>query len=455
MAPHGAKETRLTDGDEITVGETVMKISVIAGALCPKCGASMENRGPSRGGKRDELVCPACRSSIGTSLRPSANSVHCFNCGKDVTHEAGAHAQIPRARYVCRACRKSADMNPMSLLDAVLEDAVGGTATSEKSGIRGYRFEGELGRGATSIVYKAVREKTGEIVAVKTMLPQVPTADHNIRSFFSELEVTKSLKHENIVHLVEYGKAEPTLFFVLEFVDGPDLGSLLKRKGEPFDIEEAVPIIVGTLRGLAHAHRSEIPDDFHDGGNWSKRGIVHRDLKPENILLKIDEKGCIPKVADFGLARSFEFAGLADITMPGQAAGNPVYWPREQITHYRLLNPATDVFSIAAVFYEALTGSLVRDGYSELFQQCELSGRLPGIADFMSVLISNPVVPIRQRRKSIPAEVADVIDCALRETEGPPDETRMLLTLKKMRFEDAGAFLEELEKAFQKVGISA
>src|SRR5262249_28193617 len=159
----------------------------------------------------------------------------------------------------------------------------------------------------------------------------------NFRAFHREIEVTRQLKHANIVELINTGNIKGAYYCVLEFVDGMDLRALYKEKGNKISLKELAPIMLGVLDVLAFAHRAKI---MAGGGRTGKsfHGIVHRDLKPENILLQRNGDGWIPKIADFGLAKSFESAGMSDMTMDG-VCGTPIYWPREQITHYRYLHP--------------------------------------------------------------------------------------------------------------------
>jgi serine/threonine protein kinase len=88
------------------------------------------------------------------------------------------------------------------------------------------------------------------------------------------------------------------------------------------------------------------------------------------VLLGRNKGRLTAKVSDFGLAKSFESAGMTDMTNAGDICGTPIYWPREQITHYKYLAPPTDVFSIAAVFYEMLVGDWMRPGLREMFARC-------------------------------------------------------------------------------------
>lgn len=410
LAPSGTKEAWLKDGDEISVGDTTMKISIEMDSFCLECGAKL-----------------------------------------DETDNDGNTDQTATGR-LCNACQERKTDDPMDLLRSLLKD-VAVPGDSDIPVFKGYRIEGELGRGGMSVVYRATEERTGQRVAIKTMRPQIATDEDNIRIFQREIKITGQLRHKNIVEIFKYGKSKSIFYFVLELVDGMDLDAFVRSRGGRLDIEEAAPIMMDILDGLAYAHKVRIKVRMPGGREKRLAGIVHRDLKPQNILLMQDEQGWIPKIVDFGLSKSFESAGLSNMTIAGQVAGTPIYWPREQITHYKYLNPATDVFSIAAVFYEMLTGCYVREGFDEMLIQCQEKNRAPGIADFMRIISGNPPLPIRSRRGDIPKAVADVIDRALREAEVPPDENKMRSALARLRYPDAGIFQKELANAYREAGI--
>jgi serine/threonine protein kinase len=395
QAPNGTKDTLLRDGDEIIVGDTRMKIAVELD------GHHVEAKA--------QPVAPV-RHAIGAGSRALRDQVLAF---------AGTELGLPGAPEIL-----------------------------------GYHIEKELGRGGMGVVYQATQVSTGRRVAIKTMLPSVAANEQSVRTFQREVEISRQLKHPNVVEVLDHGRVGGTFFFVLEFVDGMDLSKYLSLQRGPLNLGEAAPLMLGILTGLAHAHRAELAVPVLPGGNRTFIGMVHRDLKPQNILLTKSAAGWIPKVADFGLAKSFESAGLTDMTDPGQLCGTPVYWPREQITHYKYLAPPTDVFSIAAVFYEMLTGGYMREGFPEMLAQCAKRGQHPGIADYMRVIVSNPIVGLRTRNPRIPAAVADVIDRATHEAEVPADEQKMRATLANLRYPDAGVFLRELAESLNKIGIS-
>jgi serine/threonine protein kinase len=461
QAPADAKGTLLEDGDEIAVGDTRMKIAIEVDVVCVDCGKRIPDEHRKQlafvGGS---YLCQACRAKQAERAKPppvapAKRAVQCTRCRKDVTDEAGSRGQAEGVRYVCKACRDKEKANPQALLGEILgiePDAA--PALPGAPSIRGYRIDGVLGAGGMGVVYKATAKSTGRAVAIKTMLPNVAASRENVDKFLREVDVTRQLAHPNIVALLDHGNAQGTFYVVLEFVDGMDLEKYLEKMGGKLDLQTAAPLMMGILAGLGHAHSTQVETKIARGARETYRGIVHRDLKPTNILLARNGKGWTAKVADFGLAKSFESAGLTDMTAAGQICGTPIYWPREQITHYISLAPPTDVFSIGAVFHEILIGQLARDGFPEMFERCKRRGCEPGAPDYMNVIASNPIAPLRQRNPAIPKRVADVLDRAVREAEVPNDGNKMRHELAKLRYPDAGAFREALGKALSDEGIA-
>ncbi len=433
QAAENVKDVYLTNGDSIAVGDTCMTVSIVE---TPK--------------DTPQKIIP----NLPEQPQSVNQNVLCIRCHKDVTTEAGSKGQIAGAEYVCKACREEEAADPINIIENLLQDAVKKEAVPGAPSIQGYHIESLIARGGMGMVYKAKDVRNDRYVAVKTMLPEVATDPDNIVAFQREIEITRQLKHPNIVQLFEHGREQGAFYFILEFVEGVDLGEFMKSRGGTLPLADAAPIMIGSLDGLAYAHHARISMDMGNNQTTAFTGIVHRDLKPQNILLGRKGEHWFPKLTDFGISKSFESAGLTDITSPGEVLGTPMYWPREQITHYKYLNPATDVFSIAAVFYEMLTGKWVRGGFQELFDECKRKKRYPTIADYMNIMAKNPIIPIRKRNTRIPEPVAKVLDRALREVEIPHDEAKMRTTLTKLRYPDARFFRDALVDAFQEAGFA-
>ena len=151
------------------------------------------------------------------------------------------------------------------------------------------------------------------------------------------------LRHPNIVRFLSHGHTNCVYYFVMEYVAGGDLGSLLRRLGHPLPEAQAVSIALQAAEGLAWAHA---------------KGYVHRDLKPGDILLAESAGGWTAKIGDFGLAKSLERAGFSSgsLSRGGSRPEDYGFTPRERLTDYRLMTPASDVFALGAILYHMLTG---------------------------------------------------------------------------------------------------
>ena len=401
QAPDEIKDVQLQDGDEVVVGDTHMKVSI---------------EGTPSESWRDE------NATLSHTPTPTP----------------AKQEDAPSAE---------------NLLNKLLKEAVVKKSKQKVPDIQGYDIDRMIDRGGMGMIYKATDVKTGSVVAIKVMLPQMAADPDNIYAFQREIDLTRQLNHPNIVQLFDHGKTENTFYFVLEFVDGMNLFKFLEFQKGTISLKDAVPIMLGTLDGLAYAHHVTVTMEIAGGERKPFNGIVHRDLKPQNILLAHKGNKWIPKISDFGISKSFESAGFTNITKPGEVLGTPMYWPREQITHYKYLNPATDVFSAAAVFYELLTGMWVREGFDKLFERCKRNKRFAAISEYMNVIVGNPAIPIRQRKPEIPEPVAKVLDRALREEEVPYDENEMREALAQLRYPDAKAFRTALVEAFKEVGL--
>ncbi len=250
-----------------------------------------------------------------------------------------------------------------------------------KLDIPGHRIEGELGRGGYGAVYRARRTADGATVAIKVMLSQVDADDEAIEKFKREVAITATLDHHpNIVRVYESGASGAVFYFIMEFCDGGSAWDIMRKSNGKLPLAQAKPIILSALEALAFAHR---------------KGIVHRDLKPQNILLAGGEV----RLSDFGLAKSFQQAGLSGMSMTGNCAGTPVFMPREQITNFKYVKPVSDVWSMGATIYNMLTG--------------EFPYPFSKDRDPIDVILSEPIIPIRQRDKSISKSLASVLEKAL------------------------------------------
>jgi serine/threonine-protein kinase len=206
-----------------------------------------------------------------------------------------------------------------------------------------YAIEGELGRGGMATVYVAADHKHDRRVAIKVLHPEL-TVPLGADRFLREIRIAGRLAHPLILPLIDSGEAAGLLYYVTPYVTDGSLRQRLRAKGR-LDIEQAVAIAGDVADALDFAHR---------------QGIVHRDVKPENILFADGHA----LLADFGIARACDAVDSGSITEGGITLGTPEYMSPEQAAGERSVGAASDVYSLACVVYEMLTGQAPLQGSS-------------------------------------------------------------------------------------------
>lgn len=387
-------EHDLKAGDEIKLGSTVLQIAIFVPTLCAECGAEiLEERKAQALRAPGVYQCEACRRRAEQARRPEPPKPKpkvCAACGKEVSREVGDR----QGEFLCASCRS----DPAKIIKLLLEMAKRGD--QQLQSIQGYTLLRELGRGGMGAVYLARHDRTGEQVALKVMLPQI-AADERAKSLFlREVENTRSLKHRNVVQLGDSGCVNGTFFFTLEFCEGGSVDKLMQQRGGLLQVDEATEIILQALDGVQYAHSAEIPQVKRADGSYGPgRGLVHRDLKPANIFLAGAGRSRSAKVADYGLAKAFDTAGLSGQTRTGTISGTPVFMPRQQVVNFKYAKPEVDIWAMAASLYFMLTGAFPRD--------------FPRGKDPWQIVLQTDPVPIRKRNPAIPKKLAEVIDHAL------------------------------------------
>src|SRR5579884_2756570 len=171
-----------------------------------------------------------------------------------------------------------------------------------------YEIQQLLGEGGMGAVYKARDIELDRLVALKVIRPELAGNPAILQRFKQELILARHITHKNVVRIYDLGEADGIKFITMEYVDGEDLRTLLKRHGK-FSPKDAVRIVEQVCRALDAAHAE---------------GVIHRDLKPQNVME--DRQGRIV-VMDFGLARSLEEPGM---TQTGALVGTLEYMSPEQ-----------------------------------------------------------------------------------------------------------------------------
>ncbi|HEY4734932.1 MAG TPA: serine/threonine-protein kinase [Gemmatimonadaceae bacterium] len=208
---------------------------------------------------------------------------------------------------------------------------------SLRTALRGhYEFERELGQGAFATVYLAQDLKHERKVAVK-VLHADPTSETGELRFIREIRLLARLQHPNILPLHDSGHVEALLYYVMPYVAGETLRGRINREAR-LDLASACNVAREVADALAYAHG---------------QGVIHRDIKPENILLSAGH----PILADFGIARAIDLAGVRQLTQTGMGSpGTPAYMSPEQLMGDRELDGRSDTYSLGCVLYEMVVG---------------------------------------------------------------------------------------------------
>ncbi len=246
----------------------------------------------------------------------------------------------------------------------------------------------ELGRGAMGVVYQARHNQTGQLVALKLIVPETAAARSAVDRFLREMSVISQLKHPNIVEWLEQGMTRGQFWFAMEYVAGTNLEALAMAEPGRYPINQACRMACQVLKGLEQAH---------------KLGFVHRDIKPENILIGRQKSGLVAKISDFGLAKSFRGLGLSGLTFSGEMRGTVPFMPPEQMLDFKTVLPSGDLYASAATLYYLLSCQFIYDQVAEG-------------GDLIRALLEEQPVPIRARRPDVPPALAAVLEkCLARE----------------------------------------
>lgn len=200
-----------------------------------------------------------------------------------------------------------------------------------------YRIEKVLGSGGMGTVFLAEDTQLQRTVALKVLVKSDKTPPNLIQRFHSEARTSAQLRDPHIVTVYDSGEVDGYLFLALEYIDGPDVERVLRKRG-PMPPKRAFEIIRQVVHALCHAHGL---------------GIVHRDIKPSNILVRSDGSAAL---TDMGLARAMGESAESHITRAGFTVGTVDYMAPEQARSSRAADARSDLYSLGCTWYHMLTG---------------------------------------------------------------------------------------------------
>jgi Protein kinase domain len=291
---------------------------------CADCGAT------SAAGAR---FCGACGAALDASAARRTGAP-----AGSLPERAAAAPAAPTATLAAMAVPQARTSSPSSphftSSDSSLDHGrfMPGTLVGER-----YRVVGLLGRGGMGEVYRADDLRLGQAVALKFLPPELASDPVRLARFHNEVRLARQVSHPNVCRVHDIGDVDGQPFLSMEYVDGEDLSSLLRRIGR-LPKDKAVEIARQVCSGLAAAH---------------DQGVLHRDLKPSNVML--DGRGRA-RLADFGLA-----AAAGQTENPGSRAGTPAYMAPELLSGGEA-SARSDIYALGLVLYELFTGKRVFGG---------------------------------------------------------------------------------------------
>jgi serine/threonine-protein kinase len=275
-----------------------------------------------------------------------------------------------------------------------------------------YQLESSIGEGGMASVWRARDLTLERAVAVKLLFARDERDKQNlVRQFVREARIAASVHHRNVIQIVDFGTTDGEQpFMVMELLEGETLGQRLQRE-PPLSLAEIVQIASLTLRGLAAVHEA---------------GIIHRDLKPENVFLARDGSNRLfPKILDFGISRSVEPRSgrrSALTTREGMIVGTPEYMSPEQARGLRNIDNRTDLYSMGAILYLALTGKMAFSSEN--------------VGDLIIQIVTGTAPTVQELRPETPTALSEVVAKAM--ARAPED-----------RFADATSMQQALLSAAQ------
>jgi eukaryotic-like serine/threonine-protein kinase len=225
-------------------------------------------------------------------------------------------------------------------------------------------------------------EKT---LVLKRILPHLAEETTFVEMFLAEAKLVAHLNHPNIVQIFDFGEADNSYFLAMEYIDGPNLRTLIKRAitvDQPLHPALCAKIVAAACEGLAYAH------DFRDPATQNPLGLIHRDISPDNIMLS--RQGAV-KVADFGIAKA---AGYGPQTQEGVLKGKLAYMAPEQLKAAPLDRRA-DVYALGIVLYELLTRCKPFEATTD--------------ASLMRAILFEEFVPAQERRPDLPEPLQRIL----------------------------------------------
>ncbi len=389
------QEAAIKHNDIIKIGFTSLKISIEKEfqqhiVTCKKCKAEFEV--PAIHSNID--LCDNCVSGeLNAAIASTIEKKYtCQVCGSDLTLRANsdgkAHRLSDRVTYLCENCLPDREY--------LKGDCIGD-----------YELIKFLDHGGMGAVYIVYHTKTARMLVLKK-IEGLNTNELVIKHFIREINVHKSLSHENIIQFIDSGIQGSIPFLIMEFANSGSLENFIEEKNGQIPIKECVNFMIQSLRGLKYLHDNN---------------FIHRDIKPGNILLHKTNGEKFARVTDFGLAKSYRNASGSVLTKVGERKGSLLFMSPEQITNTKDVDQRADIYSMGITFYYLLTA-----GMPFLYPSCfELNSlkkqygrnrekllrelnKLGFNNNVLGIILSEKFIPVEKKLPDIDAELAKIVN---------------------------------------------
>jgi serine/threonine-protein kinase PpkA len=292
--------------------------------------------------------------------------------------------KIKQAAIICKHCGSSLNTD---LSNTLVNDTQVRNALSQK-----YEIIEVIGKGGMATVYKANQKNLNRLVALKVVHPNLVHDTEFLNRFHREAQMAASLNHPNIVMIYDVGSVNGVHFISMEYLEGEDLQSYIRRNGK-LAVDDTIHIIAPIAEALDYAHQ---------------KGLVHRDVKSANIIITKNRR---PVLTDFGIAHA---SSGTKLTIAGTVIGTPEYMSPEQ-AEGKQIDGRSDIFSLGIVMFECLTGIVPFKGDNPLTT-------IHGI-------IYEEAPSIKKINAKIPSWLADIISNALAKAPDDRFPTGLVLSV--------------------------
>jgi tetratricopeptide (TPR) repeat protein len=333
------------------------------------------------------MICPKCQTP------GSEESATCLYCGYDfegrVEVEASQVSELTSVPTMGSpsSFKEWANQSQKTVASVVLPAGL-------EIGHR-YRVKSLLGMGGMGAVYLVHDKELDRDVAMKLIRSNIADDAETLERFKREIQLSSRVTHPNVLRVFDLGEADGIKFLTMQFVDGRDLSTILKKKGK-LPNDRLLHIFRQVAEGLKAAH---------------DQGVIHRDLKPQNIMIDSTDR---VYVTDFGLAKSSEQSGM---TQTGAVIGTPFYMSPEQVKGEKV-TPQSDIYALGVILYQMAAGVVPFTGGSPF--------------EVMIARIQKPPRPIAEINPELPAYVQKII-------------ARCLAVDASLRYQNVAEVLQDLD----------